>query len=719
MPTPRPGLLLAAVLVLAAASPARSAGWPRQVPTVPAQGADALPPGAVARLGAVRLWQRSWVDFVALSPDGKLLASVGGKTWRMTRGGRTGTSERVVRVWDRSTGRLLRVFAPEGGVTFVAFSPDSKLLAGAGGGVWLWRVKDGREQRLAGTKSSVQWVRFANQGKDLLAGDQDGTIRLLQLGTGKEVRRWRPWPGEPPRLPNGLTSEDSTCCDLSPDGKTLAWGIRTWEISSHSAARGGPSFLRIVEPATGKTTDLDEKSPFERVLFTPDSRRLVTTHRHGVQLWDARTGKRLARIAGNASDPEVAVSPDGRQVATTVSGFATGPVVLWDAQTGKKLRRFAPPPEHTDALEKRPLAFSGDGKVLATGDRHGVRLWDVRTGREVSPWPGHRAPVTALSFSPDGRTLVSRSTATICLWDVRTWKPSARYDRWESNDPDEPHPGAVSPGGEFYLASGTQKVVVLHELGTGKPLRTFSAGRAYSRATFSPDGKVLAQRFVGRPPAVAFRQVADGRELSRLTLQKGDNDLVFAPGGRLVAWRGPGQQVGIGNVVTGWVVHRLGNPGAAREPTGVRRPELVFSPDGRYLAWVANGYGGDNGRGVGRLADQSSRRVPTSVCVWDVRRGRAASRFTIPWQEGASDQVRCLAFTADSRTLAVALEGSASVHLWEVASGKERARLNGHLGPVRSLALSPDGQFLASGSDDNTVLVWDLRFSVAGGGRSQ
>jgi hypothetical protein len=99
-------------------------------------------------------------------------------------------------------------------------------------------------------------------------------------------------------------------------------------------------------------------------------------------------------------------------------------VCLRDPATGKELRKIeCPQGVHS-------LAFSPDGRLLATGEHPHVRLWDVRTGQEVRRWEGHRDLVAALAFAPDGRTLASGShDAMILVWDVTGLLEKGRLPR--------------------------------------------------------------------------------------------------------------------------------------------------------------------------------------------------------------------------------------------------------------------------------------------------
>jgi hypothetical protein len=168
-------------------------------------------------------------------------------------------------------------------------------------------------------------------------------------------------------------------------------------------------------------------------FLSPNGKVLLKEGSQGQFLvWDVRRRKELSRIArkdlvlGNLGSPLVADSPDGRMLATVpVGGFARfleerklGRIYFWRSSTGKRMRESDRFPGDVPAYG---LAFSPDGKVLATGDvsEPVLRLWEVASGRLRAEFKGHEGAVMSVAFSPDGSLLASGSEdTTVLLWDV-------------------------------------------------------------------------------------------------------------------------------------------------------------------------------------------------------------------------------------------------------------------------------------------------------------
>jgi RNA polymerase sigma factor (sigma-70 family) len=637
---------------------------------------DPLPPGALVRLGTVRLRHGLGVYSVAFAPDGKALASTGGD-------GR-------VRLWDPATGQEVRQLdrRPQREATFAVFSPDGKTLAAGGPQerragakaetrpVYLWDVASGKEvRRLPGHEGSLCSAAFAPDGKTLAAATQEGTVRFWDLSTGKEVRQVHGGGGR---------------IAFSPDGKLLASAGGSMRIAPNGKDRlPGGGDIRLWEVATGQQRRhlSGDQGPVTAVAFAPGGQTLASGSDDGtVRLWAVRTGTELRTLTHGQPKTDrtggvqaLAFSPDGSVLA---SGGADGTIRLWDAASGKPLRRLT---GHRWWVVC--LAFAPDGKTLASGSWDGtVRLWDVATGAERLPFDEHQSSLRA-ALSPDGSLLATASfDGTIRLWDLSAGKKRLTFRGHEGGV----HSVTFSPDGRALASGGRDLVVRLWDVATGREVRQLEGHektRSYddvSSVAFSPDGKVLASAG-SHDRTIRFWDTATGRELRRVR-QDGTSAAVFSPDGKTLAAGGWDGKIHLWDVGTGKEMRVIEPQRDSGEGPFIN--SVAFSPDGRTLA---------------------SGSHDETVRLWDVATGAERRRL-----KGHQGVVWSVAFSPDGKLVA---SGSLdeTVRLWEVATGQEVHRLRGHSGWVLSVAFSPDGKVLVSGGNDSTALVWTLSPTAAQG----
>jgi len=289
--------------------------------------------------------------------------------------------------------RLLRTLAGDwSGHTKLELAPDGSFVAS-----WslsqnrvtrVWDAATGMEHASYGAYTSVCF--FMPDSRTLVTSAPLGEkpcIRMIDLKTGKERVVFR---------------ESAACAARSPDGSTFAIAMM--------------SKLIIWDPANQQVVhELSGHSGTITVLaFSRDGQRLASgANDHLAIVWDVRAGRQLSALRHPSAVKNVALSPDGRILAT---GVLYGKEVrLWEAATGRAMQTL-----NTEGTTwGQPVAFSPDGRSLATAFRGtAVRLWDTRALLPIATLQGPSQP-HALTFSEDGKTLAVGWKDATQLWDAR------------------------------------------------------------------------------------------------------------------------------------------------------------------------------------------------------------------------------------------------------------------------------------------------------------
>ena len=452
------------------------------------------------RLSATLTGHTRWIRALSLSPDGDVLAS--------------GDESKTIHLWDVKSGTRLATFkVPTGGIYALAFSPNGNLLASghSDGTIRLWDATQTEERWwdaigqylpsliLNGHKAKVTRLAFSPDGKTLISGSRDGTLRGWDTLSGSQRFSRSAFMG-PIR---GLV--------FSEKGRTLAsvnnLGLSTFGTVQH----------RLWDIGTGSQLSMHELTAIEAKAISPDGTVLVAEHsRGGFTLWDMSQHRSLSALAAVHPKDDLNVnfvfSSDSK---TFASGDKDGSVRLWDiphrSQSAFK-RFFTPSPEvqplftgfsHKGHISHKEhsgyvsaLAFSPDGKILASGGWDGrIRLWRADTGDALQTLTRQKHQVGTLVFSPDNKRLASRSGNELYLWDVATGNSLRKPALAE-----EKRGGALvfSPDGSLLVSGGWDGILRLWHLQTGN-LASMHTGHTQPiwLLVFSPDGKTLASASSG------------------------------------------------------------------------------------------------------------------------------------------------------------------------------------------------------------------------------
>jgi WD40 repeat protein/tRNA A-37 threonylcarbamoyl transferase component Bud32 len=622
------------------------------------------------RLGHLELrtlrGHRGPIHCVAYSPDGRRLASAGGGQ------GQSGE----LKLWDAATGnQIASLPGHTGTVRSVVFSPDGRLLASAAGEVdvageiKIWDAATGWEIRaLRGHSDNATDVAFGPDSRMLASGSRDGAIELWDAIEGTELATL---PGH---------DEFVSSVAFSPDGAWLASGswdgtVKIWNVSDRTAGR-------TLRGHSVRVTSL---------AFRPGGQELASGSMDGtVRVWDignaARKESRLTlQCTGRVQ--QVAFDPAGGSIAAACNNHV---VNIWDARSGNSQMVLR---GHAAAV--LGVAFSPDGWRLASaGEDQTVKIWDVTAQHETDMLLGHLNHANDVAFHPNGRLLASTSEDnTVRIWDIQSKQQTMALRGYA----DAFYTIAYSRDGRLLAAGGADRTVRIWDARSGEELHRLSGHTSFVQdVAFSPDGKWLASSSgtFRNPGEVKVWDAVRGREV-RTLLQSADRvnplwfgAVAFSPDGGTLAIGSSDNSVRIVDPSAGNVLTALhGHTGAV---LGV-----AYSPDGKLLA---------------------SASADTTVRIWDAATGDPAR--TLRGHTGAANSV---SFSLDGRRIVSASATSGQAHaikIWDSLTGQELLTLPAPSGGVNAIAFSLDGRRLAGAGKRRLdyaapVVVFDSKLPTA------
>ncbi len=654
---------------------------------------EPLPAGALRRLGAVGIGTNDGTTYAVLSRDGKYFATAGFG---------------ALRIFERATGACtarLREPSEGGGAHVLTFSPTGRVLASASlRELVLREIPSGKVLHTIPLPGTDLWtpygLSFSADGKRVAVGIHHAGLKgnakavVCDATTGKSLATF------------DLPQNFNAWVALSPDGKRLATGgnylrnvagddpdagrtVQLWDIASAKEARR----IKINTSARGTAA----------AAFTPSGSKVGVIgllFRGDVRFFDAESGAEKGRLSSRHGWAKaLQFSPDGRLL---LAGDLMGTVQAWHTDSGKEAK-LAPQPKGC----KVSFGFPGKNEVIALGFVGQTLVWwDVFTGKTSRTSPGHVNSVLGLAFTADGKTLRSLDRdGTVISWNAKTGNVlrEMRLDRTTALSHDA-RIGVTS-------SADSDDAIQLRNLATGQKVREINPDQTRGRyaLALAANGTRLVR--VGKPNTVEVWDTNAGGQPKQIRIDaprkelfNGPPSLACAPDGTRIAVgvparRGPDRRctrVMVLEVAAGkqlWSAEVMDVP----ETGGRYRFHLVFSRDGKLLAFPSD--------------DEHVMVVRSDT-------GKEERRLTIGKHAGT---VTALAFSPDGRVLAVACggdthfdadlrpEGHTPTHvdLCELAGGERRTQFSGHVGPVASLAFSPDGATIASGGADTTVFLWD------------
>ncbi|QDU96637.1 WD40 repeat domain-containing protein [Lignipirellula cremea] len=579
-----------------------------------------------------------------------------------------------------------------------------------------------QEQRLPGHGAGVNAVIYSPDGRYLLSGSADQTIKIRNAATGDELRTLR-----------GHTAQVLTLA-TDPAGRQLVSGsadntLRLWDIPQaepfySAVASPGPLVQLAIDPLGEKVLVVGEDrlphllnladgalleslqghdAALTGAAFRGDNQQFVTADAAGRLLfWRAFDNAQRGRIdAHRGAVVGVAYHPSNQQLITAgadgllktwqlplvdprVLPEAPGPVRcaevtangqllvtagngharVYTVATGALARELA-----TDVGNSLSLALSGDSLLAAAGDEQGrVKFWAINDGADRAQLEAHVGSVLATAFHPDNQRIATASDdGVIRLWSLPQPRlPLAGHTAAVLST-------AVSPNGTYGATASADHSVRLWTPSTGAALRTLAG---HASPVTSTAFKADSTQFATTDDSGVLRlwNPADGVEQAVWGAHPtAANSAAFHPAGDRLATAGADGTIKV------WRLPAV----APRTLAGHTSPvaDVAVSADGAVVL-----SGGED----------------KTVRLFNGATGAALRTLA-----GQGEAVSSLALSADA-TLAASGSVDGVIQLWNAADGADRLQLRGHTGPVLGLAMSPQGDLLASAGADQSVRLWRL-----------
>ncbi|HKV35104.1 MAG TPA: caspase family protein [Pyrinomonadaceae bacterium] len=646
---------------------------------------------------------------LVFSPDGKLLA--------------TGTfRSNTIKLWETATNRKLRDLSSSGQTApglapSIAFSRDSRLIAAsaADNSVKVWDVNSGRELlTLTGPQGTISagfgvyFIGFASDNRLVTVSD---AARVWDLNTGRELRTMEL--SSP--APAGYTGGDAGIV-ISPDGSQFVM------LDDDSEAH-----VRVIDIANGREVRRVKLSG-NRVdtinfAFTPDGRVLAAgIIEKRLKFWDVTAGKEQNLGQTTKDYSQIKFSRDGRLLALSENYV----VKIWDVATGRELTPVKVPNSGAFASQADAFfAFSEDGKRIATGgfDTDTI-IWETETAKRVSNLTGRTNMAYNVAFSADGTQLSSGGRTR---WDLRTGSGLRIIPASASS---EKTYGVPSPDGRVVaVMKPNTSVVSLVETPSGRQLFALTpSGDAgvVEKMRFSADGTMLAvvhgavdQGQVPTGPTSYMRgsqvkiwDVKSGRELRSLAVNELPSEADFTADGRVAATIGSMGQISLWDVQSGSKLRDLtSSPMATFTPPQIKPGQTPQMPNMADIAAMMTNVMGTMAAGtMGRTVTSLAFSPDGKILVTGGVESKANIDIAAMMSGAMSGKRPKGSKTPDPQDLMkdLKVEAIGQVQIWDVASGREIGNLKGHGRAVGKVAFSRDGKLLATGGTDNTIKIWDV-----------
>jgi len=571
------------------------------------------------------------------------------------------------------------------------------------------------------TQSVINSCCFSADGEEIIAGSQDGSIKIwdrstnklkmslgsqkigvfskdgkfiLTDGIGNMIKLWDPVSGFLLKTFEGHSDSVNSLC-FSPDGNLFLSGssdktIRLWDrisgsilkcfeghsesVTSVCFSHDGNHILSGSSDRTAKLWDRTSgslvknlsghKDGVNSVCISPEGNLILTGSKDKtIKLWNRISGALLKTLESHSNSVNsLCFSHDGNLI---LSGSSDNTIKIWDRVSGSVLKTFD---DNLNSINS--VCISSDGNFILSGSEDKtIKLWDRISGSLVKTLESHSLSVISVDFSPDGNFMLSGSLdGTVKLWDRTSGSLLKNF---------EGHSESInsicnSPDGKLILSGSNDKNMILWERISGSLLKKFEGHiDSVNSVCFSPDGDFILSG--SRDHNI---KLWDRAKMSFLKSFKGHsnsiNSVCFSPDGNLILSASDDNSIKLWDKIGSLLKTFEGHSNCVNS--------VCFRSDGK--SFISGSW--DN-----------------SIKLWDPISGSLLKTF-----EGHNGSVKSVCFSLDGNNI---LSGSRdnTIKLWDSTSGSLLNSFSGHFNSVNSVSFSPDSSIILSGASDQTIKLWD------------
>lgn len=491
--------------------------------------------------------------------------------------------------------------------------------------------------------------------------------------------------------------------------KTLWLLCSLWALSLTIQAQNDPKL--VIEPQGHSARIWD-------VAFSVDGRSLISvSDDKSIRIWNSSTGELKQTLRGQIGDGSegkiytLALSPNERYIAVggflSYDGSGSGNIRIIDIKSNKQVARLI---GHTNVVHS--VNFSKDGRYLVSGSSdNSIRIWNVSSKRQIAKLKGHTNAIYGVVFSPDGSKIVSASyDKSVKIWDWRNKQVIKTIDRHNRRV----QTVAYAPNGQYFATGGYGGKTFLWDK-AGNLLKEISTVKTtVKKLRFSANSQKLV---VGGKFQTIFR-VPDGEVIRTLTKHTYATGMAFwgRTGKYLVTGGGSRKEIYVWNTQTGKFVSHIKGKGKIKYNVGFAKNNLKIA--------FGNAYGGRNSGGkLDKAFDFNNLKLYThDINLSEFRKtltvlgGNTLERqgsyklkvkdgLTINNRRSVDGSVWSYSYTKNGSR--IIMGNSFNMNLYS-KKGKKLRQLVGHTAIVRAVSPSSDNKLFVSGSEDQTISIWNV-----------